>query len=110
MEEVKRVESYVFIAIRSFAEWYNYCFTKRKPFIVCMYCNKGTFSLELYHTCMCMYIIPTMLTELLYTLQYGDTPLHRAARIGHTPCVEHLLSIPDIDVNSRNMVSQSIKS
>ena len=52
-----------------------------------------------------VYIAPTMLTELLYPLQDGDTPLHLAARRGHTACVEHLLSTPGIDVNIRDKVS-----
>ena len=43
--------------------------------------------------------------ELLYPLQAGDTPLHLAAREGHTTCVEHLLSIPGIDVNIQGLVS-----
>ena len=43
--------------------------------------------------------------ELLYPLQSGDTPLHLAAREGHTTCVEHLLSTPGIDVNIKNWVS-----
>ena len=55
-----------------------------------------------------VYIVPTMLTELLYPLQYGgDTPLHLAANGGHTTCVEHLISTPGIDVNIRNKVSWS---
>ena len=50
-----------------------------------------------------------MLTELFYSLQYdGDTPLHLAAEGGHTTCMEHLLSTPDIDVNITNRVSWSI--
>ena len=51
-----------------------------------------------------------MLTELLYPLQDGDTPLHLALREGHTTCVEHLLSTPGINVNIGNKVSQSIES
>ena len=51
-----------------------------------------------------VYIVPTMLTELLYPLQDGDTPLHLALR-GHTTCVERLLSIPGIDVNIKRRVS-----
>ena len=51
------------------------------------------------------YIVPTMLAELLYPLQYGRTPLHWAAREGHTTCMEHLLSIPGIDVNIKDRVS-----
>ena len=43
--------------------------------------------------------------ELLYPLQYGQTPLHLAARGGHTTCVEHLLSTPGIDVNIKDGVS-----
>ena len=45
--------------------------------------------------------------ELLYPLQYGDTPLHLAAWGGHTTCVEHLLSTPGIDVNIKDGVSWS---
>ena len=56
-----------------------------------------------------VYIVPTMLTELLYTLQYGGTPLHFAAKGGHTTCVEHLLSAPGFDVNIKNRVSWSIE-
>ena len=55
-----------------------------------------------------LYIVPTMLTELLYPLQYGNTPLHLAARGGHTTCVEHLISTPCIDVNIQDEVSWSI--
>ena len=51
-----------------------------------------------------------MLSELLYPLQGGDTPLHLAAEGGHTNCVEHLLSTPGIDVNIVGKVSQSIES
>ena len=51
-----------------------------------------------------VYIVPTMLTELLYPLQNGNTPLHLAARGGHTTCVEHLLSIPGIVVNIKDEV------
>ena len=43
--------------------------------------------------------------ELLYQLQEGYTPLHYAARGGHTTCVEHLLSTPGIDVNIKDEVS-----
>ena len=46
-----------------------------------------------------------MLNVLLYPLQGGDIPLHFAAREGHTPCVERLLSAPGIDVNIKDMVS-----
>ena len=49
-----------------------------------------------------------MLTELLYSLQDGDTPLHHAIKEGHTACVEHLLSTPGIDVNIADKVSQSV--
>ena len=50
----------------------------------------------------------TMLTELLYPLQDGYTPLHFAAEEGHTTCVKHFLSTPGIDVNIQNKVSWSI--
>ena len=46
-----------------------------------------------------------MLAELLYPLQDDDTPLHLAAKGGHTTCVEHLLSTPGIDVNIQDRVS-----
>ena len=50
-----------------------------------------------------------MLTELLYPLQDGDTPLHLAIRKGHTTYVERLLSTPGIDVNMKDKVSWSIE-
>ena len=56
-----------------------------------------------------VYIVYTMLKELLYPLQDGNTPLHLAAKKGHTTCVEHLLSTPGIDVNIKNRVSWSIE-
>ena len=43
--------------------------------------------------------------ELLYPLQWGDTPLHWAASGGHTTCVKHLLSTPGINVNIKDGVS-----
>ena len=46
-----------------------------------------------------------MLTELLYPLQYGRTPLHTASSEGQSPCVELLLSTPGIDVNIKDKVS-----
>ena len=42
--------------------------------------------------------------ELLYPLQYGNTPLHLAAKGGHTTCMEHLLCTPGLDVNIKNRV------
>ena len=53
--------------------------------------------LTMYCMYMCMYI---MLTQLLYPIQDGYTPLHFAARVGRTTCVEHLLSTPGIDVDA----------
>ena len=56
-----------------------------------------------------VYIVPTMLSELLYLLQIGDTtPLHLAAEGGHTTYMERLLSTPGIDVNIKDKVSWSI--
>ena len=52
-----------------------------------------------------VYTVPTMLTELLYPLQEGYTPLLLAAREGHSTCVERLLSTPGIDVNIKDRVS-----
>ena len=49
------------------------------------------------------------MTELLYPLQDGDTPLHLAARGGHTTHVERLLSTPGIDVNIKDKVRWSIE-
>ena len=54
---------------------------------------------------MYVFIVSTMLIELLYPLQYGNTPLHLAAERGRTTCVERLLSTPGIDVNIKNKVS-----
>ena len=58
----------------------------------------------LFCTCTCVQctFVPTMLAELLYPLQDGDTPLHLAARGGHITCVEHLLATPGIDVHVDN--------
>ena len=50
-----------------------------------------------------------MLTELLYPLQNGYTPLHYAAKGDHTTYLEHLLSTPGIDVNIKDKVSWSIE-
>ena len=52
-------------------------------------------------------IVPTMLTELLYPLQFGNTPLHLAAEGGHTTCMEHLLSTHGINVKIKTEVSWS---
>ena len=55
-----------------------------------------------------VYIVPAMLAELLYPLQYDYTPLHLAAERGHTMCVEYLLSTPGNDVNIEDKVSWCI--
>ena len=55
-----------------------------------------------------VYIVPTMLAELLYPLQDGNTPLHLACKGGHTICVEYLLSTPGIDVNIKDKVSFAV--
>ena len=46
----------------------------------------------------------SILIELLYPLQYGNTPLHLAVLEDHTTCVERLLSTSDIDINIKNEV------
>ena len=46
---------------------------------------------------------------LLHPLQDGRTPLHLAAKEGHTTCVERLLYTPGIDVNIKSRVSWSIE-
>ena len=56
---------------------------------------------------MCTLYMYTMLAELLYPFQGGNTPVHNAAWNGHTTCVEHLLSTPGIDVNIMTHVSWS---
>ena len=61
--------------------------------------------IRFYHA----YIVPTMLTEVLYPLQDRSTALHLAARGGHSTCVERLLSTPGINVNIKNKVSLSIE-
>ena len=43
----------------------------------------------------------------MHPLKDGDTPLHLAAKGGHTTWVERLLSTPGIDVNIINKVSGS---
>ena len=43
--------------------------------------------------------------ELLYPLQDGETPLHLAAKKGHTTWLERLLFTPGIVVNIKNVVS-----
>ena len=68
---------------------------------------KGHINVHLHVLQIHVYIVPTMLTEQLYPLQYGITPLHLATSGGHTNCVKHLLSTPGIDVNIRNRVSWS---
>ena len=59
--------------------------------------------------CTCVLFVPTMLTELLYPLQIGYTPLFLAAKKCDIACVEHLLSTPGIDVNIEDRVSWSIQ-
>ena len=54
-----------------------------------------------------VYIVPTMLAELLYPLQDGRTPLHLAAKEGRPTYVERLLSTPGTDVNIKDKVSWS---
>ena len=65
--------------------------------------------MNMYNRYMCthvhVYIVPTMLTEQLYPLQLGNTPLHVATMGSHTTCMEHLLSTPGIDVNIQDKVS-----
>ena len=56
-----------------------------------------------------MYMLPTVLTEKLYPLQLGQTPLHLAVGGAQTTCVERLLSTPGIDVNIKDKVNWSIE-
>ena len=65
---------------------------------------EGDMLMTMYYMYMCT-LLPTMLTELLYPLQFGSTALHLAARGGHTACVEGLLSTPGIGVNIKDWVS-----
>ena len=58
---------------------------------------------------MTMYIVPAMLTQLLYPFQNGRTALHWAAILDNSTCVERLLSTPGIDVNIQDEVSWSIE-
>ena len=49
-----------------------------------------------------LYFVPMMLCkdDVLYLIQHGGlTPLHLAAREGHTTCVERLISTPGSEVN-----------
>ena len=46
-----------------------------------------------------------MLTLVFHQLQNGNTPLYCA----HTTCVECLLSIPGIDLNIKDKVSECIE-
>ena len=68
-----------------------------------MHCVIGTVANHVLHVH--VNIVPTMLTELLYPLQHGNTPIHLAAKGGHTTCVERLLSTPGIDLNIKDKVS-----
>ena len=78
---------------------------------MCVCLVKGQMTLAYDHLIhVHVHIVPSMLTNLLYPFQDGDTPLHLAARRGYTTCVEHLLSTPGIDVNIGNKVSQFIES
>ena len=73
--------------------------------------------MEYHHTCtltcegpgrvLHVYIVPTMLAELFYPFQDGDTSLHIAVRKGHATCAERLLSTPGIEVNIKDKVSWS---
>ena len=79
-----------------------------KCYTLLMLYMKGHVDDHVLHLYMYMCTLyPTMWTELLYLLQYKDTPLHNAAKEGHTACVEHLLSTPGIDVNIKSKVSWS---
>ena len=49
-----------------------------------------------------MYNVPTMLTELLYPLQDGYTPLNLAAEEGDTTCLDQVLSTPGVDADTDN--------
>ena len=56
-----------------------------------------------------MHILHVLFTALvlvyvLYPLQNGDTALRYAAMYGHATCMERLLSVPDIGINTQNPV------
>ena len=53
--------------------------------------------------CICTYVRTFYHAD--WPFQDGYTPLHFAAREGHTACVECLLSSPGIDVNIKGRVS-----
>ena len=55
----------------------------------------------------CNFLFLICLVTCLFNLpfQNGDTPLHLAARGGHTNCMESLLTTADINVNIQDMVS-----
>ena len=46
-----------------------------------------------------------LLYMYMYQLKWSDSPLHLALEKGHIACVEHLLSTPGIEVNTKNNVS-----
>ena len=50
----------------------------------------------------------TMLSELLYPLQGGFTPLHYAARGGYTTFVEQILSTPGVDVEKIQSMNDEV--
>ena len=62
-------------------------------------------------TCMqsCNVLLVFIKHFVMYPLQEGYTPLHLAAKGGHTTCEEHLLSTPGVDVNIKDLVSRSIE-
>ena len=70
---------------------------------------KGHVDDHVLHVHVYVYIVPTMLTELLYPLQKGYAPLYLAVVGNYITCVEHLLSTPGIDVNIKDEVSWCIK-
>ena len=82
----------------------NLCIMHVNVYTLVMSYMKGHVNDHVLHVY--VYTVPTMLAELLYPHQDGCTPLHIAVMEGRAACIERLLSIPDIDVDIKTVVSQ----